>query len=67
MKATGSAGKPVDKLTEAQAKAEDALVSHAVQGILAGSRYSFEDRGMHELKGVPGKWMIYAVNVDRAT
>ncbi len=43
------------------AAAGEILLSHTAQGVLAGSRYSFEDRGMHELKGVPGKWMIFAV------
>jgi class 3 adenylate cyclase len=43
------------------ATAGEILLSHTAQGVLAGSRYSFEDRGIHELKGVPGKWMIFAV------
>jgi hypothetical protein len=25
----------------------------------------FEDRGVRELKGVPGAWRLYAVAVDR--
>ena len=28
---------------------------HAVSGI------SFEDRGAHQLKGIPGEWQLYAV------
>ncbi|HSV40446.1 MAG TPA: adenylate/guanylate cyclase domain-containing protein [Nocardioidaceae bacterium] len=39
----------------------EVLVSHTVQGILAGSLYSFEERGRRELKGVPGRWPIFAV------
>jgi hypothetical protein len=26
-----------------------------------GSGIVFEDRGAHELKGVPGQWQLYAV------
>jgi hypothetical protein len=28
---------------------------------MAGSELSFDDRGEHELKGVPGTWRLYAV------
>jgi hypothetical protein len=28
---------------------------------VAGSGIEFEDRGEHELKGVPGTWKLYAV------
>lgn len=43
------------------AQAGDVLVSHTVHGILMGSRRSFAERGVYELKGVPGKWPLYAV------
>lgn len=49
----------------ALANAREVLASHTVQGILVGSRYSFEERGIHELKGVPGKWPVYAVGADK--
>jgi hypothetical protein len=29
--------------------------------LVAGSGFEFEDRGEHELKGVPGTWRLYAV------
>jgi class 3 adenylate cyclase len=45
----------------ATAQAGEVLVSHTVHGILMGSRHSFAERGMYELKGVPGKWPLYAV------
>jgi hypothetical protein len=32
-----------------------------VTDLVAGSGLGFEARGEHELKGVPGKWAIYAV------
>jgi hypothetical protein len=28
---------------------------------VVGSGLEFEDRGEHELKGVPGSWKVYAV------
>jgi class 3 adenylate cyclase len=39
----------------------EVLVSGAVPPLLAGSDLSFSDRGERELRGVPGKWRIYAV------
>jgi class 3 adenylate cyclase len=36
-------------------------VSAAVPMLVAGSGFEFEDRGEHELKGVPGSWKLYAV------
>jgi pimeloyl-ACP methyl ester carboxylesterase len=33
-----------------------------VKDLVAGSGLEFEDRGSHELKGVPGKWRLYAVS-----
>ena len=40
----------------------EVLVSRTVRDILSGSRYEFDDRGTHELKGVPDQWRIYAVS-----
>jgi class 3 adenylate cyclase len=37
------------------------LVSHTVKDLLAGSAIEFEDRGTHELKGVPGEWHLFSV------
>jgi class 3 adenylate cyclase len=39
----------------------DVLVSHTVKDLTIGSGIEFEDRGEHELKGVPGTWRLYAV------
>jgi hypothetical protein len=36
-----------------------------VKDLVAGSGVSFADRGVHQLKGVPGDWQLYAV--DRVT
>lgn len=42
------------------------FVSSTVRDLLAGSSLSFEDRGEHELKGVPGPWRLFAaVRTDR--
>ena len=38
------------------------LVSRTVTDLVAGSGIQFEDRGRHELKGVPGTWQLYAVS-----
>jgi class 3 adenylate cyclase len=48
----------------ALACAGEVLVSHTVRGILTGSLLRFEERGSHELKGVPGTWPIFAVVAD---
>jgi class 3 adenylate cyclase len=39
----------------------EVVVSGAVRPLLAGSGIEFEDRGEHQLKGVPDRWRIYAV------
>jgi class 3 adenylate cyclase len=38
----------------------DVLVSSTVKDLVAGSGLEFEDRGVHELKGIPGEWRLYA-------
>ena len=38
----------------------EVLVSQTVKDLVAGSGLDFEDRGLHELKGVPGEWRVYA-------
>jgi class 3 adenylate cyclase len=43
------------------AEAGEILVSAAVPMLVAGSGFEFEDRGEHELKGVPGSWRLFAV------
>jgi class 3 adenylate cyclase len=39
----------------------EVLVSSAVPPLLAGSNIAFDDRGEHQLKGVPGTWRLLAV------
>jgi class 3 adenylate cyclase len=43
------------------AQADEVLVSSTVKDLVAGSEIVFEDRGAHELKGIPGEWRLYAV------
>jgi class 3 adenylate cyclase len=44
-----------------QASPGEVLVSSTVKDLVAGSGLAFEDRGAHELKGIPGEWRLYAV------
>jgi class 3 adenylate cyclase len=39
----------------------DVLVSGTLRDLVIGSGLEFEDRGMHQLKGVPGEWHLFAV------
>lgn len=41
--------------------AAEVLVSSTVKDLVAGSGIEFDDRGDHELKGVPGTWRLFAV------
>jgi class 3 adenylate cyclase len=51
----------------AEAKPCEVLVSSIVRDLAAGSGIDFEDRGNHDLKGVPGDWHLYAARLsDRA-
>jgi class 3 adenylate cyclase len=45
----------------ALAQPREVLVSRTVRDLVAGSGLEFDDRGQHELKGVPGDWRLYAV------
>jgi pimeloyl-ACP methyl ester carboxylesterase len=39
----------------------EVLVSRTVTDLVAGSGLEFDERGEHELMGVPGKWTLYLV------
>jgi len=45
----------------AAAGAGEILVSSTVRDLVVGSGIEFADRGVRELKGVPGEWRVYAV------
>ena len=39
----------------------DVLVSSTLRDLVIGSGLEFEDRGAHQLKGVPGEWRLSVV------
>ena len=39
----------------------EVLVSGTVFGTVVGGPFTFADRGLHELKGVPGHWPLFAL------
>jgi class 3 adenylate cyclase len=43
------------------AQSGEVFASSTVKDLVAGSGIAFEDRGEHELKGVPGTWTLHAV------
>jgi len=43
------------------ARPSEVLISRTVKDLVAGSGLAFEDRGEHELKGVPDRWRLYRV------
>jgi class 3 adenylate cyclase len=50
----------------ALAGANEVYASSTVKDLVAGSGIEFDDRGEHELKGVPGSWRVYAVRAASA-
>ena len=51
----------------AHAQPGEVLVSSTVKDLVAGSNIRFHDRGLSELKGVPGEWRLFAVDQPSAT
>jgi class 3 adenylate cyclase len=45
----------------ARAGPSEVLVSQTVKDLVAGSGLALQDRGLHELKGVPDRWRLFAV------
>jgi class 3 adenylate cyclase len=45
----------------AQAGPGEVLCSRTVKDLVAGSGFAFADRGTRQLKGVPARWQLYAV------
>jgi len=43
----------------ALARPGEVLTSRTVRDLVAGSEITFEDRGTHELKGIPDRWHLY--------
>jgi class 3 adenylate cyclase/pimeloyl-ACP methyl ester carboxylesterase len=44
------------------ADAREVLVTTTVRDLVAGSGIDFDERGEHELKGVPGRWRLFAAS-----
>jgi class 3 adenylate cyclase len=45
----------------ALASGGEVLVSQTVKDLVAGSGLRLEDRGLRELKGIPGEWRLFTV------
>jgi class 3 adenylate cyclase len=43
------------------AGAGEILTTSTVAELLMGSDFAFASRGSHELKGVPGRWVLFAL------
>jgi class 3 adenylate cyclase/pimeloyl-ACP methyl ester carboxylesterase len=48
------------------AEAGEVLVSGTVFGTVVGGPFDFEDRGFHDLKGVPGRWPLFSLGARDA-
>jgi class 3 adenylate cyclase len=57
----GGIGVHIGARVSALAGPNDVLVSSTLRDLVIGSGLEFEDRGTHQLKGVPGEWQISAV------
>jgi class 3 adenylate cyclase len=45
----------------AEARPGEVLVSQTVKDLVAGSGLDFDDRGEHDLRGVPGSWRLWSL------
>jgi class 3 adenylate cyclase len=50
----------------ALAEPGEILVSSTVKDLVVGAALSFEDRGLHHLRGVPDSWHLYALRERRS-
>ena len=57
----GGIGVHIGARVAALAAADEVLVSSTVKDLVAGSGLRFAERGVHVLRGVPGKWQLFAV------
>jgi class 3 adenylate cyclase len=46
----------------AQSQSSEVLVSRVVTDLVAGAGLRFSERGSHELKGLPGRWDLFAAS-----
>jgi class 3 adenylate cyclase len=45
-----------------KAEPGEVIVSATVKDLVTGAGHEFTDRGVHELRGVPGEWRLFAVS-----
>jgi len=57
----GGIGVHIGARVSALAGPNDVLVSSTLRDLVIGSGLEFDDRGAHQLKGVPGEWRLFAV------
>ena len=57
----GGLGVTIGARIGALAGSSEVIASSTVKDLAAGSGLAFEDRGEHELKGVPDRWHLYRV------
>jgi class 3 adenylate cyclase/pimeloyl-ACP methyl ester carboxylesterase len=57
----GGIGVHIGARVSALAGPNEVLVSSTLRDLVIGSGLEFEERGSHELKGVPGEWHLFAV------
>jgi class 3 adenylate cyclase len=57
----GGIGVHIGARVSALAGPSEVLVSSTLRDLVIGSGLEFEDRGAHELKGVPGEWRLFTV------
>jgi class 3 adenylate cyclase len=60
----GNAAQHIGARVASHAAPSDVLVSSTVKDLVAGSGIGFDDRGLHELKGIPGEWRLHAVATE---
>jgi class 3 adenylate cyclase len=60
----GGIGVHIGARVLAKARAGEVLVTRTVRDLVAGSGIEFADRGSHTLRGVPGRWQLFAATGD---
>ena len=46
----------------AKSQSSEVLVSRVVTDLVAGAGLTFSERGSHDLKGLPGRWDLFAAS-----
>ena len=66
LRSDGVAGMAVHLAARVMAKASagEVVVSRTVRDLTIGSGLNFQDRGVHELKGIPGTWQLFVLETS---